>query len=159
MSRQLDLERVYRDHAHLVLRRARRILGDESEAREVLQEVFLSLLDRPEQYEARSSVVTFLYAMTTNASLNRLRNSRRRAALLDRQAAGPAGAAPPAAMMCEAARLLARMPERLARVAVYYFIDEMTHEEIAEIIGVSRRQVGNLVQQAQEEARRGAQAA
>jgi RNA polymerase sigma factor (sigma-70 family) len=159
-STQLDLERLYRDHAHLVLRRARRILGDDSEAREVLQEVFLSLLDRPEQFEARSSVVTFLYAMTTNACLNRLRNSRRRAALLDRQAAAePAGSAPPGAMMCEAARLLARMPERLARVAVYYFIDEMTHEEIAEIIGVSRRQVGNLVQQAQEEARRGAQAA
>jgi RNA polymerase sigma factor (sigma-70 family) len=161
---RLDLDRVYRDHAHVVLRRARRILGDESEAREVLQEVFLSLLDRPEQYEARSSIITYLYAMTTNACLNRLRNSRRRAALLDRESAaamrgGEAGPAPPPDTACDAARLLGRMPERLARVAVYYFIDEMTHDEIAELIGVSRRQVGNLVHQAQEEARRSAQAA
>lgn len=155
-----DLDRIYRDHGHVVLRRARRILSDEGEAQEVLQEVFLSLVQRPEQFEGRSAVTTFLYAMTTNACLNRIRDSRRRTRILaDGFAPAELGprATPEAGI--DAALLLARLPERLARVAIYHFVDGMTHDEIAEVLGVSRRQVGNLVVRVQEEARRLARAA
>jgi len=142
----LDLDRIYRDHGHVVLRRARRILGDEHEALEVLQEVFLSLAGRPAQFHGRSAPTTFLYRMTTNMCLNRLRDATRRRALLARETAGRTdGAAPRAPAALEAVRLLARLPERLARVAVYHYVDEMTHDEIAELLGCSRRQVGNLV--------------
>ena len=30
-------------------------------------------------------------------------------------------------------------------IGVYYFVDGMTHAEIAEVVGVSRRTVGNRV--------------
>ncbi len=155
-----DLDRVYREHGHVVLRRARRILGDEGEAQEVLQEVFLSLLDRPDQFQGRSAVTTFLYAMTTNACLNRIRDGKRRTRILA-EVFVPSSAAPartPEAGI-DAALLLERLPERLARVAIYHFVDGMTHDEIAEVLGVSRRQVGNLVVRVQEEARRLARAA
>ena len=151
---RVEIEAVYREHGHVVLRRARRILGNDTDAREVLQEIFLSLLDRPDQFDRRSAVTTFLYAMTTNACLNRLRNQRRRAGLLAREARAEGAAAGEGGATLDAARLLADLPERLAQVAVHYFIDEMTHEEIAEVLGVSRRQVGNLVARVQEEARR-----
>ena len=153
-----EIEQLYREHGHVVLRRARRILGNDVDAREVLQEVFLSLLDRPDQFDRRSAVTTFLYAVTTHACLNRLRNQRRRSELLAREArSGQTDAA--AETTVDAARLLRELPVRLARVAIHYFIDEMTHDEIAEIIGVSRRQVGNLVAQVQEEARKRERAA
>jgi RNA polymerase sigma-70 factor (ECF subfamily) len=156
----LDLDRLYREQGHMVIRRARRILGDEAEAREVLQEVFLSLLDRPDQFEGRSAVTTFLYSMTTNACLNRLRNRRRRARLLaDSAAPAEPRSGSEAEATLDASLLLARLPERLARIAIYYYLDEMTHEEIAELIGVSRRQVGNLLGRVQDEARRVARAA
>jgi DNA-directed RNA polymerase specialized sigma24 family protein len=45
-------------------------------------------------------------------------------------------------------RLLARLPLELAEVVVYYYVDEMTHDEIAEQIGCSRRQIGNLLARA-----------
>jgi RNA polymerase sigma-70 factor (ECF subfamily) len=77
---ELDLERMYREHGHVVLRRARRILGTDDEAREALQEVFLSLADRPDQFAGHSSITTFLYRMTTNLCLNKLRNPTSRAA-------------------------------------------------------------------------------
>jgi RNA polymerase sigma factor (sigma-70 family) len=156
----LDLDRLYRDHGHVVLRRAKHILGNETEAGEVLQQVFMSLVERPGQFRGDSSVTTFLYAMTTNACLNRLRSSRRRTVLIEKHF--PAGdgqpAVPPAETMA-AAQLLARLPDRLAKIAVYYFVDEMTRDEIADLIGVSRRQVGNLINQMLEEARRCAKAA
>ena len=39
---------LYRSHGHVVLRRARTLLGTESDAREVLQEVFASLVRTPD---------------------------------------------------------------------------------------------------------------
>jgi RNA polymerase sigma-70 factor (ECF subfamily) len=42
---------------------------------------------------------------------------------------------------------LENMPESLARVAVYYFMDELTHEEIATLVGCSPRKVGNQIAQ------------
>ena len=153
-----EIEQLYREHGHVVLRRARRILGNEVDAREVLQEIFVSLLDRPDQFDRRSAVTTFLYAMTTHACLNRLRNQRRRSDLLAREARAAHEEAG-AASSVDAARLLAALPDRLQQVAIHYFVDEMTHDEIAEIIGVSRRQVGNLVAKVQEEARKRERAA
>jgi len=158
-TERVDLDRIYRDHGHVVVRRARRLLGDEAEASEVLQEVFLSLLDRPGQFEGRSAVTTFLYAMTTNACLNRLRNRRRRARLLADVVSVDVRPDASHEASLDAALLLAQLPERLARVAIYYYLDEMTHEEIADVLGVSRRQVGNLVLRVQELARKAARAA
>ena len=38
---------------------------------------------------------------------------------------------------------LRRMPPPLGEVAIYYHLDGLTHAEIAELVGCSRRQVGN----------------
>lgn len=150
---------MYRDHGHVVLRRAQRILGDASEARELVQEVFMSLVENPKQFRGDSSVTTFLYAMTTNACLNRLRAGRRREAFAERHAQVAAAASSPGAGdAIIAADVLGRLPERLARVAICYFIDEMTHAEIARALGISRRHVGNLVDQLVEQARQTAEA-
>jgi RNA polymerase sigma-70 factor, ECF subfamily len=48
----------------------------------------------------------------------------------------------------EMRRMLAKLPDDLAQAVVYYYIDEMTHAEIAEQLGCSRRQVGNLLERA-----------
>ncbi len=49
--------------------------------------------------------------------------------------------------------LLARMPPELARVAVYHYADEMTHDEIALLLECSRRHVGNLIERLHERVR------
>lgn len=83
----LDIEAAYRAHGHLVLRRARTLLGSDAEAQEVLQEVFMTLLDEPDAYGGRSSMTTWLYRVTTNMCLNRMRNARNRQRLLDEHVA------------------------------------------------------------------------
>jgi RNA polymerase sigma-70 factor (ECF subfamily) len=149
MSSADGIAQIYATHGHVVLRRARQILRDETEAQDVLHEVFASLLRKPEQFAARSSVTTFLYSVTTNLCLNRLRDGKTRARLLAQQAPlGPAEA--PGDRMLQVRQLLARLPEDLAQVTVYYYVDEMTHEEIADQLGCSRRQVGNLLERALE---------
>jgi DNA-directed RNA polymerase specialized sigma24 family protein len=41
--------------------------------------------------------------------------------------------------------VLGALPEGLAAVVIYRFVDEMTHAEIATMIGCSRRHVGDLL--------------
>jgi RNA polymerase sigma-70 factor (ECF subfamily) len=146
------IERLYREHGHLVLRRARQVLGDEHEARDVLQELFISLLRRPEQFQGRSQAITFLYSATTHLCLNRLRNGRTRLKLVEEVMAPRSSevAFPRGERLAEARGLLSRLPEELREAAIYYYFDEMTHEEIAEVMGCSRRHVGNLLERVRE---------
>ncbi|WP_437313851.1 RNA polymerase sigma factor [Sorangium sp. So ce385] len=142
---ELDVERLYRAHGHHVLRRARALLGSEEESRDVLQEVFLSLVQSPGQFEQRSSPATWLYSATTHRCLNRIRDRKNRARLLGSGMPSSDVGAPRAEQTVQAARLLAELPDELAQAAVYYYIDESTHEEIATIMGCSRRHVGDLL--------------
>jgi RNA polymerase sigma factor (sigma-70 family) len=143
------LATVYRRHGPQVFRRARRILGLEADAQEVVQEVFLSLLEHPEQFQGNSNLTTFLYSATTHACLNRLRNSRNRQRLEREHFAGtpdtPGTPALSPEQLLMLQRALATMPEELARAAVYYLVDGLSHEEISRLLSCSRRHVGNLL--------------
>ena len=138
---------LYRAHAPSVFRRARRLLGADSDARDVVSEVCLSLFERPTQYAGASALSTFLYSMTTHACLNRIRSHKRRSQPSARErAAAVLGTAPPAPdSLLELRRLLEALPHSLAQVAVYYYLDELSQREIAEIMGCSRRHVGDLL--------------
>jgi len=156
-----SIERLYRSHGHLVLRRARLLLGSEPDAQEALQEVFASLLRAPDKLRSASSAVGWLYQATTHYCLNLLRNRRTGARLL--QDRGPAAlrpaAAPSAGALSELRSLLARMPAQAAAAAVYHHMDGMTHAEVAEMLGCSRRQVGYLLERAQRSLERWEQSA
>lgn len=151
------VERLYRDHGHLVLRRARLLLGSEPDAQEALQEVFASLLRSPGGI--RSSVVAWLYRATTHRCLNVLRDRRAGARILERHAAAGAGArdARPDAI-AEVRSLLGRMPEEVGAAAVYHHLDGMTYDEVALLLGCSRRKVGYLLERAQSLAAEGERA-
>jgi RNA polymerase sigma factor (sigma-70 family) len=146
------IERLYRSHGHIVLRRARTLLGSEPDAQEALQEVFASLLRAPHSLRSAGSVIGWLYRATTHFCLNQLRNRRTGARLLqERFSSSPAEAAVSSAdALTELRDLLARMPADAAAAAVYHHLDGMTHAEVAELLGCSRRQVGYLLERAQQ---------
>ncbi|HEX2690434.1 MAG TPA: sigma-70 family RNA polymerase sigma factor [Kofleriaceae bacterium] len=142
---------MYRMYGHSVLRRARQILANDDEAGEVLQEIFAGLIARPGQFDGRSAPSTFLYAVTTHACLARLRDRKNRLRLIDEQVrpwttdVDRRSADTAALIRAE----LAQMPEDEARAVVYYHLDGMTHAEIAEMLGCSRRHVGNLLERSE----------
>lgn len=144
----LDVEALYRTYGHSVLRRARQILANDDEAGEILQEIFVGLVARPRQFENRSAPSTFLYTVTTHACLARLRDRKNRMRLIDEQLKpwttdiDPRSAE--AALMVR--DVLAQLPDDEARAAVYYHLDGMTHAEVAEVLGCSRRHVGDLLE-------------
>jgi RNA polymerase sigma factor (sigma-70 family) len=139
------LEQLYREHGHLVLRRARRLLRTDDDARDVVQDVFVAMFRNPEQFETRSSIATYLYAATTHACLNRIRDGKNRTRLIAIEAAGgdriASAMGESRALACE---ILGGLTDDDAALAVYLYCDELTHDEVADLLGCSRRHVGDL---------------
>jgi RNA polymerase sigma-70 factor (ECF subfamily) len=142
-------EQLYRAYSPSVFRRARQLLGSDADAHEVVHDIFLSLYERPEQFAGRARMSTFLYSAVTHACLNRIRDSKNRGRLLALHAHAlepQLFADAPAEQMSVLRSVLARMPEQLAQLAVYHYTDGLTHEEIARMLGCSRRHVGHLLE-------------
>jgi RNA polymerase sigma-70 factor (ECF subfamily) len=67
---------LYERHRTPVFRFACRVLGSAAQAEDVTQECFLSVLRRPEAFQAeRASLRTYLYAITRHLSWQHLRRS------------------------------------------------------------------------------------
>jgi len=142
-----EIEAAYQAHAHSVVRRAESLLGSPPEAREVLQEVFMSLLERPEQFEGRSSLLTWLYRATTNSCLKRLRDraTRRRLTTENAVLLAKVGQPCPPDQALELRRALNDVPEELQELAIYRYLDALSYDELAEVTGYSRRKVAYLL--------------
>jgi RNA polymerase sigma factor (sigma-70 family) len=148
MLTKQECNELYRKHASGAFRRAQRLLADASDADDVVHDVFLSLFEHYERYRGQSQITTYLYAAVTHACLNRLRNRRKRALLLRARAfiLGPRHDPGLAAESSISAHdLLQRLPAKLAEVAVYHFVDELSQREIAAILGCSHTHVGELI--------------
>jgi RNA polymerase sigma-70 factor (ECF subfamily) len=143
-----NVAEIYRKHRHRVLKRAKQLLHNDQEARDIVQEVFVMLLDKPHPFAARSDILSWLYSATTHLCLNRIRNQTRRQRIVEEKMAltAEAEAQPIAEIRIAANEALARAPKDLARVAVYYYFDDLTQAEIAEILGCTRRNVGYLLE-------------
>jgi len=142
-----EIATLYIEYGASVVRRAAQILSSGDDAQEILQDVFARLLARPELVRGARDPSAFLYAVTTNACLNRMRDQRHRAHLVDRelrpwQHDRAPGSSQDRAIVLD---LLGKLPDDQASAAIYYYLDGMSHHEIAGVLGCSRRHVGNLI--------------
>jgi RNA polymerase sigma-70 factor (ECF subfamily) len=142
------IRELFERYGPLVLRRAQRLLGNVHDAEEATQEIFIRALRGAEAFEQRSQITTWLYQITTHHCLNLLRDRARRRELRAEhpEPAGGEQAPAPSDEVAIVRRLLADADPRQAQAAVYVFVDGMSHEEAAELLGVSKRTVGNLVE-------------
>jgi RNA polymerase sigma-70 factor (ECF subfamily) len=134
---------LYRVYGPLVLRRARALLGEEQAARDAAHDVFVKVLGAFSEFRNEASPVTWLYRATTNHCLNMLRAKLRRPEVQRDDHDALASESISVADRMTLTTVLARVPEHLREIAVYYYLDQMSHEEIAGLTGLSRRTVGN----------------
>ena len=140
-----EVEKLYTRYAPAVLRRARSILGDAAMAQDAMHDVFAVLVREEDRFRGESSVLTWLYQATTHRCLNLLRDGATRDRLLA-QRSPDEGTAPGPEAHTLVRQLLLEVPEELREIAVYYYVDQMDQEEIAALLGVSRRTVGNRLE-------------
>jgi RNA polymerase sigma-70 factor (ECF subfamily) len=138
-------ELVGRVHGR-VRRWARRLTGDDDEAEDVAQLVLVRLHARSSEFVGRSRFTSWLYQITRNLALDRLRTEKRRAMLLARSrtsiegcaVAEDAGSDDSAARLAHLVRAYrAELPRRQREV--FELVDMRGHSpvEVAERLGIS----------------------
>jgi RNA polymerase sigma-70 factor (ECF subfamily) len=145
----------YRRYGPALLRKARRLLRNEEDARDAVQTLFLELL----QDGDKPTDLPYLYRMLTHRCLNLLRDERNRTRLIERETPllrGPIRIAPDAlALGLDTLRKLSQcVEESVLETVVYRFLDDMGQEEIASVMAVSRKTVQNRLARAEEALRR-----
>jgi RNA polymerase sigma-70 factor (ECF subfamily) len=71
-------EEMVRRHLPRMLATARRVVGNEEDARDAIQDAFLSAFRALDSFEGQSRLSTWLHRIAVNAALMKLRSKRRR---------------------------------------------------------------------------------
>jgi len=147
------IDALYRRYGAVVYRRARALLGDEDRAWDVVHEIFMQMMgDGAAAFRRESAPTTWLYRVTTNRCLNILRDSGRRARRLEVKLPalsldGAERDAPPIEGRIAIRQLARHIESELCELAVYAYVDGLTQEEIGEMVGLSRKTVGQRLQE------------
>lgn len=126
-------EVLVRRHQASLIRFLERFLGNRSDAEDVAQETFLAALRRPEAYQGRASVRSWLFAIAKNSAREFLRaRGRRRHREVARSVRDRAAHPDPSETWIR--ELLAAMPDKLREALLVCDLHGFTYEEAAEIL-------------------------
>ena len=143
-------------YAPRVYRTALRITGDAAEADDATQEVFLRLHDQLHRFEERSSFSTWIYRVTVNLAIDRTRTKARRPGSIDGvDAQAPDSATAPAErgdLERAVIAALAGLSEKLRTALVLRYLEDLSYEEIADVLECSIGTVKSRLARAHEEA-------
>ena len=145
---------AYTRMGHLVRTRCRRIMRDDAETDDVLQEVFVRTWRFIDAYRAASSKLAWLYTVGDRCCFDALAKRASRAARVETVRHEATSVQPSAALEDREVVLafLHCFDERVQRVAVLHYLDEMTQDEIAASTGWSRQTVWKKLQLLRERA-------
>jgi len=131
------LERLYRTYERPVYTLARRLTKSPEDAEDVLQETFLEVCRSLRQWRGDGSLWGWIRTIAASKALMRYRREKLREwEPLDDDIAGARMETDvPLRMDLEAA--LARLPERSRAVVWLHDVEGYTHEEIAELMGMT----------------------
>lgn len=135
---QNDIEALYERFGSMVYGRCMQMLRNEDDAIEAMQDVFVKVLKmRDVDITSPSSL---LYVMATRHCLNLLRSKKRRPEdantdLVSRIANAGTDQRSYARMMLD--WLFGESPEHSQLIAVLYYVDGLTHAEVADEVGMS----------------------
>jgi RNA polymerase sigma-70 factor, ECF subfamily len=144
LSRGLSASEVSEAHTKygsLVVLRCRRILRDEGAAEDAAQETFLRLWRYGSAFREAESKVAWLYRVAERCCFDQVAQRDRRAEVPLTEATDwpePRVSSRSIEDWNCISRFLGRFDERLQRIAVMYYVDDMTQEEIARGTGWSR---------------------
>jgi RNA polymerase sigma-70 factor, ECF subfamily len=149
---EADPQTAYRAWGPALVRKAERILRNREDAVDVVHALFVDLIPR---WNSEMDL-PYLYRAVTNRCLNVVRDKGTRARLLERE---QTAAAPVARVRVDdqivGVGLIAALADKLDQahleVLVGRFVDDMTQEELAEHLGVSRKTIGKRLDRIRDE--------
>jgi RNA polymerase sigma-70 factor (ECF subfamily) len=154
-DRRARAAQLYREYGPAVYRRCLRLLRDREAARDATQEVFVKLLRDMGKLEDRASALPWVYRVAMNHCLNLRRDAHRRGEDFLEPTLEVRGQPPPGFGDSHLAQaILSRFDAKTQAVAVGVFVDGMEHEEVAEVLGISRRTVSRKLERFLDDAKK-----
>lgn len=136
-----DFQQLYLAHVDTVRRVLARLLGPRFDVSDALQDVFVVALQKRDSYSGQALPSTWLHAIAQRVALSTRRRARLRAFLGMDAASEVSGGQTPQQLFedREASEqlyaLLDRLSEKKRTVWILYELEEMSGEQIAEIVG------------------------
>ncbi len=145
------VEALFERYAFQVERRCHRLLRQPEEARDVAQEVFVRLITHGGDFRGEAEWMTWLYRVATNLCLNRIRNAARRDQAWSDELARAFEAPPMPDVRVQhrdtLATLFSEVDEATQQIAVLYYHDGLTQQEVGDVMGLSRVTVNKRLKQ------------
>ncbi|MBM3724638.1 MAG: RNA polymerase sigma factor [Acidobacteria bacterium] len=149
LTREADFDALFRAHERAVLRTAYRVLGNWADAEDVAQEAFVRLHRQARHLEG-PAVAAWLYRVTVNLCLDRVRSPWRPAELVETPSGEP-GAEAESIRLDQQRRLmgaLGKLAPRERAAIVLREIEGLTTAEVAAALGSSESTVRSQISKA-----------
>ena len=149
-SSTMDFESAYRTYSRRVYSKCLHMVGNEAEAEDLTQEVFLQLFRKMDSFRGESAFATWLYRVAVNVVLMRLRKKTLASTSLEEAIELPDGVftlkqmlgVPDRALTAIFDRLplehaVSQMPAGCKQVFLLHYVEGYGHREIARLLGLS----------------------
>ncbi|MCB9641676.1 MAG: sigma-70 family RNA polymerase sigma factor [Myxococcales bacterium] len=139
-----EAEALYRKYHPMMRRRCRRILRDEVLVDDAMQESFWALCRGLHRFQGNDAqLISWLYRVTTTHCLKLLERERRWdrvvEAVFDEGTMTVSGGSVESQLVVQ--EVLSKLPPLQQEAVLYWLLNGMTQEEIAEVMGTTRHQV------------------
>ncbi len=145
------LEDLHQKYSGVIFYKCKNFLTDGEEAKDAVQETFLSAYKALDRFDKKHTYLAWLYQIATNVCLKILRKRKRGKKAINLTRNAELSFSPQ-----EEGKIMAReiietvvneLDEREQVIFVSYFIDGLSQGQIAENLGISRRTVVKKVKQ------------
>jgi len=132
---------LYRQHAGRVYALCLRLTGDDGDAEDRTQDVFVRLWDKLRSFRGDSAFSSWLHRLAVNVVLNEHRTTSRRERRVmpaeDPAALEQHRGNPTEGLSIDLERAIAELPDGAREVFVLYDIEGYGHGEIAQLVGIA----------------------
>ena len=162
----LAFEELIERHQALVAGTAARMLGSNSEVEDIAQQVFIRVWKSASRYRPRAKFTTWLLKITRNLVFNELRRTKRRAqvpiqpepdaeeiTLQDEVTSAPDASLLENELQQEIEKAILQLPDTQRMALVLRRYQELSYEEIAEVLDLSVPAVKSVLFRARTELR------
>jgi RNA polymerase sigma-70 factor (ECF subfamily) len=140
---------LYEQYASWVFNRAKSFLKNDEAAWEAVQDVFVKVLEVGDRFRGDSSPWTWIYRITTNHCLNLIRSRKTwqnvaGAITREQLALNLDGGQNQSQVLVDSLSFVELMKdedETMQQILIAYYRDEMTQDEISDMIGISRKTI------------------
>ena len=140
-----QLERIFDQHYELIYRTAYSLTGSAADAEDIVQTIFVRLLNRELPLDLSTAPERYLYRAAFNLSLNTIRDKKRQLLTDDMEvfdtACDPGGTSEELALDNALQQAIAVLNPAAAQIVILRYVHDYSLAEIARMLGTTRSTV------------------